>query len=44
VCKLQKAKPREIQYKMMNEENKVWGTIPGHLTVKRKGIDAMGNN
>ena len=31
-CTLQKAKPREIQYKILNEENKIW-----RMTFKRKG-------
>jgi hypothetical protein len=43
-CTLQKAKPREIQYKVLNEGNKICGIIPGQLTVKRKGKDAIGNN
>jgi hypothetical protein len=36
-CILQNAKPREIQYKILNEENKIWRIKPGHFTVKRKG-------
>jgi hypothetical protein len=32
-----KSKTREIQYKILNEENKIWKIIPGHFTVKRKG-------
>ena len=38
-CTLQKAKPREIQYKIINKENEIWRAILGHLTVKRKGKD-----
>jgi len=43
-CTLQKAKPREIQYKILNGANKIWRIIPGNLTVKRKRKDATGNN
>jgi len=32
-----KAKPKDIQYKILNEENMIWRIIPGHLTVKREG-------
>jgi len=32
-CTVQKQKTREIQYKILNEENKIWRIIPGHLTV-----------
>jgi hypothetical protein len=31
-----KTKPREIKYKILNEENKIWRIIPGRLTVKRE--------
>jgi len=29
-CTLQEAKPRKTQYKILNEENKIWRLIPGH--------------
>jgi len=39
-----KSKPREIQCTVLIEENKMWRVIPGHLTVKRRGEDAVSNN
>jgi hypothetical protein len=39
-----KSKPREIQCKVLIEENKMWRLISGHLTVKRRGKDAISNN
>jgi hypothetical protein len=39
-----KTKQREIQYKILNEENKIWKIIPGHLPVKREGKDPIVNN
>jgi hypothetical protein len=30
--------------KYYNEENKIWSIIIGHLAVKRKGKDTIGNN
>ena len=43
-CTLQKAKPREIKYKILKKENEIWRIIPGHLTVKWKGKDTICNN
>ena len=43
-CALQKQKPREIKYKILDEENKIGSIILGHVTVRWKGRDAIGNN
>ena len=32
------------RYKILNKENKILRIIPGHLTVRRKGKDTIGNN
>jgi len=39
-----KSKTKEIKYKVLNEENKIWRKIPGHRSVRRKGRDTIGNN
>jgi hypothetical protein len=39
-----KAKPREILYKILKEENKILCITSGHLTARRKGTDAIVNN
>jgi hypothetical protein len=37
-------KSKIILYRILNKKNKIWRIIPGHLTVKRKGTDAIGDN
>jgi hypothetical protein len=39
-----RAKSKETQYKIINKENKIWRIIPGHLSARRKGRDAIGND
>jgi hypothetical protein len=41
-CKMKKKKPKEVQYKILNEENKIWRIIRGNLTVRRKAKHAIG--